>query len=117
MPRNLSICAHAIYEITSSAPDKRIYEVNNTVTDLRFADNPQVIEAPKIHSYVSYVIQSLTGENIGTLCLVDDKPRNFSRQEKQLLISLGEMVQDLINSYPSFNLTHSNCANIKDLLK
>ena len=116
IPRNISICAHAIYEVTSNDPDKRIYEVNNTVRDLRFADNPLVIEAPKIRSYISYVIQSSSGENIGTLCLVDDNPRIFSQQEKQLLISLGEMAQDLINHYPSFNLTHTDCANIKDPL-
>jgi GAF domain-containing protein len=113
LPRNIAICSHAIYEVTSNIPEKRIFEVNNTVADFRFNNHPQVLEAPKVRSYIGYVIQSISGDNIGTFCIVDNKPRIFSQQEKQLLISLGEMAQDLINNYPSYRLTHSDCATFK----
>ena len=112
IPRNISMCAHAVYEVTSTIPEKRIFEVNNTVVDFRFNHNPQVLEGPKVRSYLSYVLQSPSGHNIGSFCVVDKKPRIFSQQEKQLLIELGEITQELINNYPSYNLTHSNSANL-----
>lgn len=112
IPRNISMCSHAVYEVTSNIPEKRIFEINNAAVDFRFNNNPQVLEDPKVRSYLSYVLQSPSGHNIGSFCIVGNKPRIFSHQEKQLLIKLGEMAQELITSYPSYNLTHSDCANI-----
>ena len=107
-PRSISMCAHAIYEITSHTPAERIFEINDTVIDFRFVDNPYVTQSPGVRSYISYVIQSKTGENIGTFCIVDTKPRIFEAHEKRLLISLGEILENLINRYPSYSLTHPN---------
>ena len=108
VPRNTSICSYAIYELTSVIPEKRILQINNTRTDFRFANLPLVLESPKIHAYMSYVIQSACGNNIGTLCIADRVPRIFSVQEKKLLVTLGQMAQDLIHSYSNHTLTHTN---------
>ncbi len=81
--------------------------------DFRFNNHPQVLEGPKVRSYLSYVLQSPSGYNIGSFCVADNKPRIFSQQEKQLLIELGEIAQELINSYPSYNITHSDCATLR----
>ena len=109
-PRNISMCAHAINEVTSHIPAERIFEINNTVIDFRFVDNPYVIQSPGIRSYISFVIQSQTGENIGTFCVVDTRPRIFDTQEKRLLISLGQMLENLIHTYTCYSLTHPNHA-------
>ena len=95
------MCSHAIYEITSVIPEKRILQVNNTTVDLRYSNHPLVLESQKLCAYMSYVIQSTCGKNIGTLCIADYVPRIFSAKEKRLLISLGLMAQDLIRGYPN----------------
>ena len=97
IPRNISVCAHAICEINSTAPTERIYEIQDLTKDLRFFDNPQVADKPNARSYISYVLQSKSGENIGSLCLVDIQARTYSRNEKEILAGIGNLVDDLIN--------------------
>ncbi len=97
MPRDLSICAHAICEVTNNHSRGRIYEIPNLFDDSRFFDNPQVANDPCIRSYISYVFQSASGMNIGTLCLVDTRPRKFDDNEVDLIIELGLMAEDLVN--------------------
>ncbi len=96
LPRRTSICGHAICNVKTDSPNARIYEVCDTKFDARFIDNPLVIKKPWIQSYLGYVLQSETGHNIGTLCVVDTVPRKFSDDKKQLLIQLGGMVENLI---------------------
>jgi len=97
IPRDLSICAHAICEVPNNHCRERVYEVANLCDDSRFFDNPQVASDPWIRSYISYVFQSTSGMNIGTLCLVDTRPRKFSDQEIDLIIELGAITEDLVN--------------------
>ncbi len=99
VPRNISICAHAICEVTESNPDDRLYEISDLKADLRFFKNPLVADEPKCRSYISYVLQSESGKNIGTLCVVDVQARLFTAKEKALIIHVGQVVDELINSY------------------
>lgn len=94
--RNISICSHAIYSVTSHKPRERIFEIQDTTTDYRFFDNPFVIEEPFAQSYISYVLQSNLGNNIGTLCLLDTIPRQYGASKKQLLILLGSMIENIL---------------------
>ena len=96
MPREISICAHAICEITSANPIDRIYEVSDLKMDLRFFKNPLVTNAPNSRSYISYILQSECNKNIGTLCLVDVKPRIFMPKERELIMNVGTLVNKLI---------------------
>ena len=100
VPRDISICAHAICDISSNTPSERIYEIANTNDDSRFFDSPLVIRDPWVRSYISFVLQSYAGMNIGTLCLLDTQPRKFDENEKYLIVELGKMVENLINSHP-----------------
>lgn len=103
IPRDISICAHAICETTSIHPWGRIYEICDTNEDSRFFDSPLVVGEPWVRSYISFVLQSDSGMNIGTLCLVDTQPRRFDNDEIDLLVELGSMVEDLVNgrTFPS----------------
>ncbi len=95
--RNISVCAHAICEVSSCEPIDRVYEIVNLKNDLRFFRNPLVIEEPHCRAYLSFVLQSESGNNIGTLCLVDIQPRIFTDEEKRLLINVGKLVEGLIH--------------------
>ena len=97
LPRDLSICAHAICETKSKHPRGRIYEISDLKDDSRFFDNPQVADEPWIRSYISFVLRSDSCMNIGTFCLVDLKPRKFDDDEIDLIVELGLMAEELTN--------------------
>ncbi len=55
------------------------------------------LTTPWVRSYISFVLQLNSGMNIGTLCLVDIRPRKFNDDENILIIELGAMAEDLVN--------------------
>jgi PAS domain-containing protein len=67
-PRAWAFCDHAIREgdalVVADARD-----------DERFADNPLVTGDPHVRFYAGAVIETTDGEPLGTVCVVDRKPR------------------------------------------
>ena len=96
-PRAYSFCAHAIYDAKASNLDSCYFEIYDTHKDDRFYDNPLVQGEPWVRSYLGCVLQSESLMNLGTLCLIDVKPRKFTLKEKQMLTLLGASVENLIN--------------------
>lgn len=84
-PRSISFCAHAIL-------GDDVFCVSDALLDQRFADNPMVIGEPHIRFYAGYPIAAPNGSKLGTLCIVDHKPRQMSQAELQLLRDLGYWV-------------------------
>lgn len=122
--RNLSFCAHAINTDIQTDEDQRIFEVCDAQLDSRFSDNPLVTGEPVIRFYIAYILQSSNQKNVGTYCLIDSKPRNFSAKERLMLVDLGALIQDKFNDIeacneiiPSFEniITASHCA--KEVLR
>lgn len=85
--RDISFCGHAILE-------NEIMVVNDAKTDLRFSDNPLVCGDPRIRFYAGYPLAAPDGSRVGTLCVIDDKPKEISEEQKQLLRELGRMVEE-----------------------
>ena len=90
-PRNISFCGHAINQ-------EGLFIVPDTLEDKRFFDNPLVTEAPNIRFYAGYPLKIRQGVNIGTLCLIDPKPREMEAEDRQLLEDLGAMIEQEIKS-------------------
>lgn len=90
-PRDISFCGHAINQ-------DGLFIIPNAVEDERFHDNPLVIDAPHIRFYAGYTLKIRTGLNIGTLCLIDQKPREMDSEDQQLLEDLGAMIEQEIKS-------------------
>ena len=90
--RGVSFCGHAINEKTS-----RYFLIKDTLQDPRFKDNPLVTEAPNIRFYLGIIIRSpKDGLPLGTLCAIDDAPRDPSKDQINALIDLANCVeQDL----------------------
>lgn len=88
-PRNISFCGHAIL-------DEDMFIVPNALEDERFHDNPMVTEAPSIRFYAGYPLRASNGHKMGTLCLIDNKPRELEEEDKQLLRDLAVMVEQEI---------------------
>lgn len=103
--RCTSFCGHSICLKTTDNLDSRILEISDTQQDSRFSDNPLVIGEPGIRYYMGFVLQSGTGENLGTLCLLDTHARNSSEQERKLLVDLSLMIQGRLNEMTVSTIT------------
>ena len=70
-PRSVSFCAHAI-----ARPDE-IFLVPDATRDPRFADNPLVTGPLGLRFYAGVPLKMATGHAIGSLCVVDTRPRQL----------------------------------------
>ncbi len=84
-PRDVSFCGHAVASgETLVVPDAH--------DDPRFADNPLVTGAPHVRFYAGSPIVSTEGANLGTLCVIDHKPRVLDDEKQGLLEALSRQV-------------------------
>lgn len=96
--RRVSFCGHAIAKPVSIQQETRIMEVPDALSDERFADNPLVEQAPRIRFYAGFVLQSHEDYNLGTLCIIDTKPRKLSSQQRNNLFDFGMVTQNALQS-------------------
>ena len=84
--RETAFCAHALLQ-----PDQLLL-IPDTRRDPRFADNPLVTDAPNIHFYAGAPLKTSAGHVLGTLCVVDTKPRELSPEQQEALFALSRQV-------------------------
>ncbi|HTN20581.1 MAG TPA: response regulator [Pelobium sp.] len=87
--RDIAFCSHAILE-------SGIMEVEDASQDARFKDNPLVTAAPNIKFYAGCPLVDPNGFALGTLCVVDRKPKKLRPDQKMALELLAQSVIDLI---------------------
>lgn len=68
--------------------------VPDATRDPRFAENPHVTGQPGVRFYAGLPLKTRDGHNVGSLCLVDMKPRQFSAEEVEIMSDLAEIVMD-----------------------
>ena len=91
-PREQAFCAHAL----SLGPDA-VLVVPDAACDPRFADNPLVTDGPKIRFYAGAPLTTKDGHTLGTLCVIDTKPRpRPEASELSRLTSFARIVVDEI---------------------
>lgn len=90
-PRDLSFCGHAIL-------GEGAFVVEDTHEDERFVDNPLLIGQKHIRFYAGYPIRYLDGSKLGTLCIKDVKPRDFTEEDRRLLRDLATIVEHEIQA-------------------
>jgi DNA-binding response OmpR family regulator len=84
--RDSAFCAHAILH-------DRVFIVQDTHQDSRFAENVLVVSGPRIRFYAGCPLKTPDGFNMGTLCLIDSKPREFSHLDITLLQEYAKKVE------------------------
>jgi len=85
-PRDLAFCAHAIKQ-------SELMQVPDAQLDSRFSNNPLVTEDPHIRFYAGMPITTPMGYRLGTLCVIDTKPRQLNRQQQETMERLTRMVE------------------------
>lgn len=108
--RDVSFCGHAILE-------ESVFIINNASNDIRFKDNPLVTGEPHIQFYAGAVIRSINQHKIGTLCIMDNKPRHFNTEEIALLEHLATWVEIELRSKALLNAYEKNNEYIERISK
>ena len=70
--------------------------VTNVFADERFSSNRLVTGSESIRFYAGAPLFTQDGYVLGTLCVIDTKPREFTSKEMELLVDFAEMVMDEI---------------------
>jgi diguanylate cyclase len=83
--RDTAFCSHAIHK-------NGLLEVEDATLDPRFSDNPFVVEDPRIRFYAGATLTLSTGENVGTLCVVDTKIKTLNDKQRAILHFLAAAV-------------------------
>jgi PAS domain S-box-containing protein len=84
-PREHSFCSHTIL---GEGP----FVVADATRDPVFADNPLVTGEPGIRFYAGWPIHAPGHYPIGTLCIIDTRPRSFGERERDILRQLASLV-------------------------
>ena len=87
--RSISLCAHAILE-------DDLFIVRDTLKDERFFDNPLVTSYPNIRFYAGAPLITEDGYGLGTLCVIDKKPRELTSIQKKAICVLRRHVLNLL---------------------
>nr|CEK27517.1 sensory box histidine kinase/response regulator [Yersinia ruckeri] len=70
--------------------------VPDTAADPRFFDNPLVTAGPKIGFYAGQPLFSLDGLPLGTLCIIDSSPKEFSRDMASDLHDFSAIIEEYL---------------------
>jgi PAS domain S-box-containing protein len=87
--RSSSFCQYAIM-------NNAIFEVKDATIDDRFKNNEFVTGHRNFRFYAGYPLIDPNGYELGTLCVIDNKPKTLSDKQKKSLLLLAEETMQLI---------------------
>lgn len=83
--RDASFCAHTIL-------GSDIMEIKDAEIDERFSDNPFVVGDPGIRFYAGSPLTTPEGLKVGSLCVIDRKPKKLTDEQKDILNRLSKVI-------------------------
>jgi signal transduction histidine kinase len=108
-PIQQSICAHALLEHS-------FLEVADTTRDSRFDCNPLVTGAPHVRFYAGALLRTPDGLPLGTVCVLDDKPRQLTSEQRDILAALARQVMSQMEFRRALLLSDRLQRNISRLM-
>ncbi|SCK13311.1 sensor domain-containing diguanylate cyclase [Vogesella sp. LIG4] len=103
-PRDVSFCGHVV-------ADGSLLVVEDALQDERFADNPLVAEQG-MRFYAGAPLRLEGQYVIGTLCVVDEQPRQFGQEQQQQLQLLADTVSDLLRRRMALQAVERQCERL-----
>lgn len=92
LERQLAFCAYSVMQ-----PGK-VLVCENLLEDERFKDNPLVAGPVNLRFYAGAPIVDPSGYALGTIAVVDTKPRSFDENDKLLLLDLSVLVMTALEN-------------------
>jgi len=83
--RDVAFCSSAILQTD-------VFVVPDALKDDRFRNNPLVVDDPHIRFYAGVPLINEEGLALGTICVVDQTPRELSDDERDALKALSRLV-------------------------
>lgn len=109
--RKVSFCAHAIHH------PGELLEVEDALEDQRFAGNPLVTGHPHIRFYAGMPIVDAAGLALGTLCVIDRKPRVLKQAQRRSLKALSRQVMAQIRLSSELAVSHNRSRYFESILE
>lgn len=75
-----------------------VFEVSNTLENENFADSPFVTGSANIRFYAGAPLKDANGFNLGSLCVIDTKPKILTEEQKNALQLLAGQVVLLLDA-------------------
>ncbi|WP_394222878.1 EAL domain-containing protein [Alteromonas gracilis] len=105
--RDEAFCAHAIHE-------DEILVIEDASQHPTFKLNPLVLNEPNIRFYAGAVLRSIDGLPLGTLCIIDSKPRHFPIDEQNKLLRFAGLIRKELLADTSHNRDRTKKALINN---
>jgi two-component system, sensor histidine kinase len=86
-PLDVAFCTYAVLQ-------EELFIVPDAQSDPRFANNPLVTGDPRIRFYAGAPLRTREGFGLGTLCVIDRRPRLLSLEQQEALRALSRLVMD-----------------------
>src|ERR1700716_974190 len=107
-PLDQSICAHALLEHSC-------LDVPDPTGDSRFDCNPLVTGEPHLRFYAGALLRTPDGLPLGTICVLDYRPRQLTPEQREVLAALARQVMSQMESRPALLLSARRQRNITRL--
>lgn len=88
-PREFSFCGHAILD------NSQLFTIEDSRLDERFYDNPLVTGYPNVVFYAGAPLITSDGLALGTLCVLDNKPKTLTTMQQKAMKVLSNKVINL----------------------
>lgn len=89
--RESSFCGHVLEE-------EKIFIIEDTKKDPRFADNPQVVGPDGIRFYAGVALHDRkTHQPLGTFCVKDVQPRTLTTEQIGWIMEFARMAEEELN--------------------
>jgi PAS domain S-box-containing protein len=85
VPRDAGFCADAIQQ-------SELFIVRDALADKRFATKPPVTSASNVRFYAGAPLITAEGYRLGTLCVLDNRPRKLNPKQENVLGTLARQV-------------------------
>lgn len=99
-PRDISFCTHAIHQ-------GGLMVVPDATLDPRFSSNPFVTRDPFVRFYAGRVLEDEHGNRLGTLCILDTRPRSLDDIGQRILGDLADCVERELGVVQSLHHAHA----------